>query len=62
MLSEARYFRGAKDDIKSWYNCALFDLPATWMGFSVLDPVIFLRGISNTFPVAECVLFEMAAV
>ena len=24
LLLEARYFRGAKDDIKSWYDCALF--------------------------------------
>ena len=30
LLSEARYFRGAKDDIKSWYDCALF-LPRGWV-------------------------------
>ena len=30
LLLEARYFRGAKDDIKSWYDCALF-LPHGWV-------------------------------
>ena len=30
LLLEARYFRGAKDDIKSWYDCALF-LPHRWV-------------------------------
>ena len=33
LLLEARYFRGAKDDIKSWYDCALF-LPHGWVFFS----------------------------
>ena len=62
LLSEARYFRGAKDDIKSWYDCALF-LPHGWVfQFQTSWYFTTLRGISNTFPVAECVLFEMAAV
>ena len=39
LLLEARYFREAKDNIKSCYDCALF-LPHGWV-FSVLDPVIF---------------------
>ena len=39
MLSEARYFRGTKDDIKKFVR--LRSLPATWKGFSVLDLVIF---------------------
>ena len=39
LLLEACYLRGAKDDIKSWYDCALF-LPHGGV-FSVLDHVIF---------------------
>jgi len=37
LLSEVHYFRGAQNEIKSWYDCALF-LPLTWMGFSSLEP------------------------
>ena len=37
LLLEARYFRGAKDDIKKLVR--LRSLPATWIAFSVLDPV-----------------------
>ena len=37
LLLEGRYYRGAEDDTKKLVR--LRSLPATWMGFSVLDPV-----------------------
>ena len=59
LLLEARYYRGAKDDIKSWYDCALL---CHMDGFFSSRPCKWyfttLRGISNTSPVAECILSE----